>query len=163
MWIRWGLSVCVMWSSGHGCEGRGGVGRRGIKGAVCAAGRLLCCFLPLILIHLTATHAPHARTHSPQPTSLSRSPLLPPGPAPNSTSHAKEHPLERMAPPSSRLLFLGLLLLSLLQGLQSLKDYHNIFCGKENCYDVLGVPQVSSTPVLQIMMLSFVVCARGSL
>lgn len=51
-----------------------------------------------------------------------------------------------MAPPSSRRLFLGLLLLSLFQGLQSLKDYHNIFCGKENCYDVLGVPQVSSSP-----------------
>ena len=42
---------------------------------------------------------------------------------------------------SSRLLFL--LLSLLLQGLQSLKDYHNIFCGKENCYDLLGVPQVS--------------------
>lgn len=44
---------------------------------------------------------------------------------------------------SSSRLFLCLLLLSLLQGLQSLKDYHNIFCGKENCYDLLGVPQVS--------------------
>lgn len=72
-----------------------------------------------------------------------------------------------MAPPSSRRLFLGLLLLSLFQGLQSLKDYHNIFCGKENCYDVLGVPQVSFSSCLKgddaAVIPSSCVCARISL
>lgn len=40
-------------------------------------------------------------------------------------------------------LLVAMILVSVFQGLQSLKDYHNIFCGKENCYDLLGVPQVS--------------------
>lgn len=109
------------------------------------------CHSRKLKAHHPLTHhtLPHP-LHSPR-TTPSRSPFA----ALRTSSHQHQPSKSRstlassnepaMAPPSSRRLFLGLLLLSLFQGLQSLKDYHNIFCGKENCYDVLGVPQVSSS------------------
>jgi len=149
---------------GVGCEGVCGVvkrtceegskgGRRETNGGLCG-----CWTRPPSSSLLSLCHSSKLKTHYPLTHHTLSHPLhsartIPvafccrPDQLLSTPGKPRSSTLKRtMAPPSSRRLFLGLLLLSLFQGLQSLKDYHNIFCGKENCYDVLGVPQVSSSP-----------------
>ena len=55
---------------------------------------------------------------------------------PSHTTHIKSKMVPR------RLLLLVASFFICLQGFYALKDYHNIFCGKQNCYELLEVEPV---------------------